>query len=78
MSLLSNSTKEKSLNNFNLLLNSSKKGISKELEKLLNLNKYSQEEIDISFRECIKNFIEQNEDYKNSIKNFLKFTSDIN
>ena len=78
MSLLSNSTKEKSLNNFNLLLNSSKKGISKELEKLLNLNKYSQEEIDISFRECIKNFIEQNEDYKNSIKNFLKLTSDIN
>ena len=78
MSLLSTSTKEKNLNNFNLLLNSSKKGISKELEKLLNLNKYSQEEIDISFRECIKNYIEQNEDYKNSIKNFLKFTSDIN
>ena len=78
MSLLSNSTKEKSLNNFNLLLNSSKKGISKELEKLLNVNNYSQEEIDISFRECIKNYIEQNEDYKNSIKNFLKFTSDIN
>ena len=78
MSLLSTSTKEKNLNNFNLLLNSSKKGISKELEKLLNVNKYSQEEIDISFRECIKNYIEQNEDYKNSIKNFLKFTSDIN
>ena len=78
MSLLSNSTKEKNLNNFNLLLNSSKKGISKELEKLLNVNNYSQEEIDISFRECIKNYIEQNEDYKNSIKNFLKFTSDIN
>ena len=78
MSLLSTSTKEKNLNNFNLLLNSSKKGISKELEKLLNVNNYSQEEIDISFRECIKNYIEQNEDYKNSIKNFLKFTSDIN
>ena len=78
MSLLSNLTKEKNLNNLNLLLNSSKKGISKDLEKLLTSNNYSQEEIDISFRECIKNYIEQNEDYKNSIKSFIFFTSDIN
>ena len=78
MSLLSNLTKEKNLNNLNLLLNSSKKGISKDLEKLLTSNNYSQEEIDISFRECIKNYIEQNEDYKNSIKKFIFFTTDIN
>ena len=54
-------------------------GNSQKIEDIFNKNRFSQQEIDEAFRQCIGNFNKnQKESYKNCISIFLKKIPDIN
>ena len=65
--MINNLNKEASAGNF------------QKIKSILDKNKFSQQEIDEAFRECIKNYNKNQKDsYKNCINFFLKKTQEIN